>query len=61
MTPIAANKSAPRLLNRHLPSRRELSDKAKAPAAPNIPGSAAEAGAQPTTSHSLAIPVTLRR
>jgi hypothetical protein len=29
MTPIAANKSAPRLLNRHLPFAAGSSDKAK--------------------------------
>jgi hypothetical protein len=57
MTPIAANKSAPRLLNRHLPfARREVSEKAKAPGAANIP----DLQAEPLTSHGVAIPVTLR-
>jgi len=45
MTPIAANKSAPRLLNRHLPSAGKFPTGPKAPAAANIPDLLAGAGA----------------
>ena len=37
MTPIAANKSAPRLLNRHLPSAGKFPTRPKAAATANIP------------------------
>jgi hypothetical protein len=45
MTPIAANKTTPRLLNRHLPSlpavtARRYPTWRKAPAAANIPAAA---------------------
>jgi hypothetical protein len=38
MTPIAANKIAPRLLNRHLPSAGKFPKGPKAAATANIPG-----------------------